>query len=292
MLAARPIEISTQVHFCGENAIAIAGQTLVPDSSKAYVEFRISHAFPVVTTDKTALHPNVVAKSFESMRHQVFNLGHLMKAYNSEEITRDRILGSVVAVEFPNTPLGGWKVQTDRTKAPGIRGVAVLHKNAEGADRILGTYQSGRRRWTVSMENEYTLEGSGFLLKKTNQTASKLSAKDTPDDLAQLGYTYVPAISAPDALLDCYDTKQSKVTKNYAGHEVTALIGGLDSTIHYKGVGLTPLGKEPEAEVAQMLASGASIADMEDSLAWQIIEALKNSLKLTDCYLSEIRKTA
>ena len=60
-------------------------------------------------------------------------------------------------------------------------------------------------------------------------------------------------------LLQCIDPEQSKIIKKYRGRDVTILFGGLDGTVRYYGVGLTPLGKEPEAAVGRMMASRKSV---------------------------------
>jgi hypothetical protein len=244
----------TDVQYCARGSIEIGGQTLTADETKAYVEFRLSHSFPVLTCDQTTLHPNTVAQSYQSMLHQVFNVGHIMKAYNPDENYRDRILGSVVAVEFPPAPVGGWKVQGDSARSPGIRAVAVIHKRAEWADKILAEHLGGRKRWTVSMENTFRLKDGGFLVK------DKTLAKEftTPDDLLEQGWTYIPWSAAPDKLMDCFDEKRVCMASKWGKRDTALLIGGLGARIHYQGVGITPLGKEPTAQIATMLASQAS----------------------------------
>ncbi len=245
--------------FAGQSAIEIMGQKLLPDSSKAYIEFYLAHAFPVTTIDSTAMHPQVVANSYRSMLHQVFDLGHIMRAYNPEENPRDRILGAIVGVEFPNTPIGGWKVQGDKSQAPGIRAVASVFKAAERADKIIGEYQSGRRKWTVSMENEYYLNTSGFLVENSDGACE---GDETPADFQALGLAYYPAVTCPDDMLKLYSMEESKIRTGrdgkplkWNGRNVTALLGGMDSSVHFKGVGITPAGKEKEAEISQLLAS-------------------------------------
>ena len=88
----------SRVSLCAERAIEIGGQVLQPDASTAYVEFFLSHAFPVTTVDRTGLHPQVVANSYRTMLHKVFDLNHLMKSYDPAHNLRDRVLGTVVAV--------------------------------------------------------------------------------------------------------------------------------------------------------------------------------------------------
>lgn len=274
----RSIEIGM---FRGENALR-------PDRYTSWVEFALAHAFPVVTTDGLALHPQVIANSFKGLFAKVFNLGHVIRAYNPEENARDRIVGSIFAAEFPPTPIGGWKVQAKRSAAPGIRAVACMHKQAEGVDKILGQHKSGRRRWTVSRENDYFLEDSGFLIKAgemaSYESVTRKETDRTPKDIAELGLRYVACVDAPEDLLDTYDAKNGKMRRKDGP---VLLVGGLNGYIHFKGTGLTPLGKEAEAEIQQMLASGAALAldesgssEMADFLA-----PLKNFSELLDCHL-------
>ena len=257
-----PVEVTQRVILSSLNAratIEMNGTTYVPDAYSCYVEFRLAHAFPVVTIDGLALHPQVVANSFPSLKHKVFNFGHIMKSYNADENHRDRILGTIVDVEFPRAPFGtGWQVGEARASAPGIRAVAVMHKQAEGVDKVIGQFKSGRKRWTVSRENDYFLEDSGFLVRHLRgvKEASPWSAQ-TPDDLARHG-DYIPCVDAPDELLECYDPKSGRIRRTWNGRPVVLLVGGLGTPIQFKGTGLTPLGKEEEARILDLAASHCS----------------------------------
>jgi hypothetical protein len=242
-------------------AVTCAGQTFEPDDTKAYVEFSLSHGFPVVTSDRTAIHPQVVANSYASLLHQVFNLGHAMRAYDPENTPRDRLLGSVVAVEFPEAPgTGGWKVQADPAKAPGIHGVAVMHKLAEGVAQILGQHLTGKRRWTVSMETQFFLEESGFLVGESDALAKDIgsAAEETPSDLRDLGYLYVPWAKA-GAVMGAWDEERTRIKPAYQARRILFLLAGFAGRVHYNGVGLTPWGKEPAATVRQMVAEEALV---------------------------------
>lgn len=258
------------VSLCA-NAIEIAGQKLVPDASKAYVEFSISHAFPVVTAYGTALHPGTVANSWASMQHQVFNLAHMMRAYDGSkernEIPRDYILGSIVGVEYPKAPMGGWKIAKD---APGIRAAAVIHKHAERVPKVLGEHLGGRHKWTVSMEVDYELLNSGFIVMQRGEAKKKaadLMAEYTPDEFTNLGLGYVAMEQAPEDLLDTYDfeKRRLKPQASWQGLPVVLLKGGINGQVHYRGVGLVRYGAEREAEIQQLLASDPdALEDMTD----------------------------
>jgi hypothetical protein len=264
----------SHIQLCSNRSIECGGQTFRPDKDTAYVEFFLSHAFPVTTCDGTALHPQVVANSYQTMLNKVFDFNHIIKQYDPRHNPVDRNLGTIVAVEFPavgnrSTYYAGdqayeefsdgkWKVQGDRSKAPGIRAVAVMHKQLEMVPKILDgelleALAGPGREWMVSMEQEWVLGNSGFLIKAPTDDID--FGEGTPEDIARLGYAYCSAQDAPLELLKCLDQEQAKITKNFRGLETIILFGGLDGTVHYYGVGLTPAGKEDEAVVRQMLAS-------------------------------------
>jgi hypothetical protein len=282
-----------------EAGITIAGETFVPDAATAYVEFFLSHAFPVYLDVaepgsepyRTTIHPATVANSYRSLRGKVLNFAHLMRSYDPERNVRDRIFGTVMAVELSGpdgpltTPEGGWKVQGDPSQAPGIRAVAALHKNAEGVLNVIDTWQQGKTpfggtEWTVSMENEATISDGGFLLRRTmdddggyyhpgNRLDEFAALGQTPDDFKALGWIYVPWAAAPEDLRNCLDAGgMIAVAKNFlqtpstgsgAGGSpgVTTLFlnGGLNGRLFYFGVALTPLARESRARVGRVMAS-------------------------------------
>jgi hypothetical protein len=251
------------VSLCA-NAIDIMGMNLIPDDSRAYADFSIAHSFPVVTAYGTALHPGTVANSWPSMLHQVFNLAHLMKAYDTSkdknEIPRDFILGSIVGVEFPSAPAGGWRLSGEKAKTPAIRAAAVIHKNAERVPKILGEHLGGRHKWTVSMEVDYSILGSGFIVGQRDAAKKKqadLMAAYTPDEFTNLGLGYVAMDQAPEELLDTYDFDRRMMKRSAAwdGLPVTLLKGGVNGQVHFRGVGLVRYGAEREAQIAQLLAT-------------------------------------
>ncbi|HEV2330566.1 MAG TPA: hypothetical protein VGY56_17435 [Verrucomicrobiae bacterium] len=269
----RFLEVTSRVSFCSEKAIEINGQTFVADPYNAYVEFFLSHAFPVVTCDNTAIHPQVVANSYHTMRGKVFDLAHIIRSYNPREYPRDRVLGTIMEVEFPQAPAGGWKVQADRTKAPGIRAVAVMHKQLEGVKQILTGYANRSANWTVSMEQDYFEEETGFLVR--GEKGVEDFASSTPDDLAKLGFVYVPFGDAPRKLKITFNPDESRIEQSFNDQPVVILFGGLDKSVFYKGTGLTPEGKEDAARVSQMLASRTGIRP-----GINLIDPLESTLRL------------
>jgi len=108
-----------RVRLCSEEAIEIAGQMLVPDQTRAYVEFFMAHAFPVVVaSDGTALHPQVVANSYRSLLHKVFDTNFFAQVALTETllplikkspagriVNLSSILGSLTLHADPKSPI-------------------------------------------------------------------------------------------------------------------------------------------------------------------------------------------
>jgi hypothetical protein len=255
---------------------------LQPDQYKAYVEFRLAHAFPVVSTKLTSLHPSTLWNSYRSMLHQQFNYGHLVKEYykdRKEDVREDRILGAIIAVEFPREPMGGWTL-TDAENAPGMHCIATIAKQAKGMDRVLGQHKTGREPWTVSLELDYNMNESGVVMvpvqqgqlggrERENALTSgekQLLAKHTPRDYLKAGISYLPLIEASEELVSCFNLDKGIWTKPYKGHNLITLMGGIDGNVSFKGTGLVSYGAEPAARIEQILAEDSESAAFSNSL--------------------------
>lgn len=244
-----------------DGALKIGDQTLTPDDTKAYCAFSICTAWPSVTAYGTAIHPGTLANSHASMLHQVFNLGHRMRAYDPDpekkNIPHDQIIGSVVAVAFPQKPMGGWTLAREVDAAPRIQAAAVVHKLAERVPKVLGEHLAGRHKWTVSQEINYAFGESGYVLTDRSKLRGKnaeLAAACTPPEFDALGLGYIPMGEAPADLVECYDWGTKRVVKPWNGSPVVLLKGGVNGRAHYQGVGLVRYGAEREAEITRLLA--------------------------------------
>ena len=103
-----------EIALCGA-AIKIGSETLIPDKTKAYAEFHVARAAPVITAYGTMLHPGTLANSWRSMHDQLFELNHKIRSYDATPDKtvnpRDYALGTVVAVEIsPMSMMGGWRM--------------------------------------------------------------------------------------------------------------------------------------------------------------------------------------
>lgn len=260
---------------------------LKPDQYKAYIDFYLAHAFPVVSSYKTSFHPTTLRNSFQSMLHQQFNYGHLVRHYykgkpEEDKVREDRILGSIIAVDFPKEPLGGWQL-TSAEEAPGMHCVATIAKQAKGMDKVLGSYQAGRQNWTVSLEVDYQLSESGVVIIPT-QTEKRgalggasreyaisdedmsILAKHTPEDFKRAGLWYLPLIEASDELVDCFSAEKGTWSKKWKGCELVTIMGGLDGQIAFKGTGLVQYGAEPTARIDSILAHDKSTEALSEGI--------------------------
>lgn len=267
-------------------------ETFVPDDTKGYFQFQMAHGFPMGRTAYgTALHPGVTGNSWQSLKHQNLNYEHNIRAYHQGEKNNnieDRILGTVVAVNYPPTPTGGWKVPPAQSlganaislnsATPAITGVAQFAKLATAMGKVVGEHQTGRHKYTVSMEVRYNLNKSGFAV------AMKPGGKahsGTPDDLARAGFEYWPFTEASEELMGTFSQSKNRITKDFRGRQASMLMGGLPDggTVHFCGVGLVKFGAEPPAAITQMAASG--LPGLADTCS-EIPDLLRRALGLSD----------
>ncbi len=220
-----------------------------PDNWKAYMEFTINHAMPVVAGptmkgNYLAYHPAVIARSCQSLLHQQLNLEHKIKAYNPDKIARDRILGAIVAVSFPTMPFDQWKIGDDKAAAPAIRAVAAIFKQAEGVNRILGNHQASRQTWNNSIEVIYPVDEMGVYIPSSREVLS------------------VDALPAAMKGVIERDRTGHLIIGKFKGEQLAFAPGCVDGTIEYQGVGMTRNPAEKEAEIDQILASARMEGEM------------------------------
>jgi hypothetical protein len=250
------ISSQAQASLFGGGVVEFGGRKFVSNETRGYFTFKLSHTLPVANAYGTGLLPRVVALSHESLRHQNLNLAHQIAAYHPDKPwMNDRVVGCVLDVEFPSEPVGGWKVPSDRASddTPCITGLACIYKQTQGMIRLLGRHMAGRHDYSVSMEVFWHFEEAGFAVHRNG--GESLFPDTTPEMLAVAGWDYCPVTAAPDELLATFSKKKNVVIGSYRKRPTVVLMGGLDKTVSYAGVGIVEYGAERTAEILRMAAS-------------------------------------
>lgn len=261
-----------------------------PDATKAYLMGDIVTAFPVVNRYASAFTARVLQNSYLSLEHQGFNFQHRMAA-NSEllgdEVREDRVLGSVVAVEFPRPPAGGWRL-TDAPRAPALSMTAGVTKRAKGMDRMLGSHQSGRHEWMFSIEFDAgPPRDQGIVLlageSELPESVTGPAAEHTPEDFARAGLLYLPWSAAPEELTAHWNPRAFRgvggFDRPFHGRPCVTLMGGLEGRVHFFGAAVVEYGAFETAKILRIAA--------EDRPG---LEALETGLREMDALLERYWK--
>jgi hypothetical protein len=217
------------------------------DNWKAYVQFKLNHSMPVVagplaSGNFTAYHPGVLARSFQSLLHQQMNLRHLVRSYNPKVVAKDRIVGAVVGVSFPQQSA----MQMPKTKdaALPITAVAAIFKQADGVPKMLGDHLASRQEWSVSMETVFPIAECGIYLASDG--------------------SITPLMEAPEKMWAGISRGKNGIRVGRMGgkdhgEQMIVAPGGIGGSIEYQGVGFTPTPAEREAVIEEVHAERATL---------------------------------
>lgn len=275
-----PMISEASVALFGNDAIEFVDyegrkQTFVPDDTRGFFRFDLAHAFPKGgTIYGTALHPTVTGNSWPSLYGQNVNYEHRVKAYHPKDASvDDRILGSVMAVTYPRAPHQGWKMDAASEVVPAVSGVGSFAKLATAVSKMIGEHKGGRHKWTVSMEVRYDYTLAGFLVELNG---SNKIASGTPDDVAKAGFEWFSWTDADDELRSSFSIPKNRITKPYKKRKPWMMMGGLNGTVNFCGVGIVKYGAEPTARILQMAASGEeSLCESVSNLGELMKQALQ-----------------
>jgi hypothetical protein len=264
-----PVPANLILSLCGEDGIKFKDRTFKPNKTRGYFQFSISKAFPATLLQhKTALHPAVISKSYETLADQNLNYEHQLAWNHPTRDVRDRVIGGIAAVDFPRVPSGGWKINPDISQAPSIDGVAVIYKQTAGSAQVWGEHMTGKRNYTLSMEVLWPFEEAGFAVGLAGRSSMN---RDTPEDFLKAGYDYWSYDDAPAELRATFATKgprKGEVVAQYRGRPVFVLMGGLDNPVDYTGIAVVKMGAEPTAKIMRLAASAQDpMALMADKIA-------------------------
>jgi hypothetical protein len=233
-----------------------ADHTFTADSYKGFIKFEIAHSLPVVNYYGQAFHPKVLANSYRSLLFQNINWEHQVKAF-SEQHWNDKFLGgAVVGVHFPTEPSSGWRVPESGAAVPHITGVASFAKLASGMQTIIGKHKTGKHSYQISYEANFYFSETAFAVALNGARPTH----ETPDDLVAAGWEYIPWAESDDELLKTYNRKKGRIVSDYRGRRVVQLMGGLDKSVEFSGVGLVLYSAEGPSKIMHIAAS----ADVKD----------------------------
>jgi hypothetical protein len=251
-----PIQISNlALHDVGAAAQELENDPFAklgyePDMSKAYIDVDIVHTAPAIIGPVQegfwcAYFARIVTASHGSLLHQQVNLNHLIKQYGDAEdkVSRDRIVGCVVATWFPPEPVGGWKIGDDPQAAPCIRAKLVIFKLAEGVHRLIGDHQASRKKQSVSIETTTTLGNLGIYVPSRGwDKVAAYSEWDNDKEIAKA-------------------LKYNPLSIGKVGGDQAVFVYGMTEPVQFRGIGMTPRPAEREAKIVSLKAQRSQTAD-------------------------------
>lgn len=205
------------------------------DDFKGYVRFKICTAFPNVIGPEAhgryfGFHPQVLANSWKSLLHQQTNLGHTLEAYGGY---KDKIMGGIMGISFPDSRGRKWEIPDDLSKAPYLDCIAVFWKLASGVKTMVGNHQTAQQKTNVSIEVGTTIED--------------LSVYD-PRDRSIL--SLADAIAQYPQLISVHKQRGIQIGK-VDNTQFAFAAGHADGAVPFKGVGYTP--NPAETKTAKVL---------------------------------------
>lgn len=212
---------------------------LKPDMFKAYVGFKICHTLPatlgpVQSGNILGFQAPSMAASHGSLLHQQLNLRHLLRIDDGpgNPVTRDRIIGAIVATSFPK-PMGGYKPGESHP----ITAHAVLFKVAEGVPKLLGEHLSGRETQSVSIETNTNFGNIGVHRPSTGELH--------------------PILEAPREWQGAFEEVKGKLMPHVGevkGEQLVVIYGMNGNPVDMRGVGVTPNPAERQAKIIGLTA--------------------------------------
>lgn len=226
-------ELTSSFHLSnlhGECELVAAGLDpvfgeVVPDQFSAFAKIRFGTTLPQIVGPEMlngavfGMHPAVVARSFQTARFKQMNYYHQLKSMGAK---RDRILGCILQVAFPEEPAGGWVIPATGEEAPSITALATIFKQAEGVSDMLGRHLGGKIKMSVSMEFSYYHSEVGIYDPATNITYDRA---DIPKNLMNF--------LAED------DKGRLFVRKSVRQPTLVRALGGVSGSVWFSGAGYT-----------------------------------------------------
>jgi len=221
------------------------------DKWKSYLEASTLKAFPNVAGPAASgnylgNHAQVIARNHTSLHHQWLNLEHSIAAYGSN---RDRIIGAILSTHFPPAPGGAmkWEMPASVEAAPAVSVLAVMFKLAQGVSTVMGQHMTGRKTFSVSIEQITDFDNLGIYFPSTQETVMMMDA-DT-ETLSAIGESESGGI-----LLGKHPG---------TGEQLAFAYGGMDGEVDFRGLAVVERGADKKAFIARIEASaGEGLSDL------------------------------
>lgn len=232
-----------------------------PDAAKAYIECAVCHSLPAgrftgaggaANGNELGLWASVIAASHGSLLHQQLNIRHQLKTYADDPKNKhDRIIGCVVATQVVASKSGRMRGPSNVTESMGsswtdgadchIAALMVVHKLADGVNRLLGDHITSREEQSVSIEMECKMQQLGVMNPATGEHHSFASLPDAWaetiqwKDAAGVPYAGLPVLGSID------------------GTRLVMTYGNPGDAIAFNGIATTPNPAENKAKITNVL---------------------------------------
>lgn len=202
---------------------------LTHSESIVYVPLTMCHSLPKVNARKRCFTSNTLANSFNSAVDSLIDREHLLMANGDliNENFSDQIIGHIKAARFTGTKLSSGNEIAAEPKP--LYALAALYMRAAGVDQILKNHLNGTEKWRTSMECGHSWKDA-FMFYRNE---------------------FIPIAEAPGQMLE---NVRADTILPYQGHEVAAVLGGLDGRVDFWGMALTTQPADDDVELLGMVA--------------------------------------
>lgn len=192
----------------------------------AYVPTRMCHSLPTINRRGRCFFPQVIHRSAPSANDQLVDLDHILKR---NQYGQDKVIGHIKAIRFD--PEGLWNPSLQLANTPVIPSKAIplyalmaLFRRTEDGNDIVQQCLKNRRKWKSSMECVADLPDCGFLYEGQ----------------------YIDFANAEPEMIQCVEKMR---VRPYKGKKLSLCLGGMDRTVDFCGVGITPSPADGDCEV-------------------------------------------
>jgi len=206
------------------------GVKLSESEGIAYVPVKMCHSLPTVNSRKRCFTPRTLNNSFASAIDSVVDVEHFL-INNGVGARNDKIVGHIKAAVFDpekildlNSENASKEIAYIPTNPAPLTALVTLYLRADGVKDIIDQHIKGKTEWKTSMECGHDWRDSYFYYRGD----------------------FIPFNEAPGQLLEGVS---SFGIENYKGHEVAAVLGGLDGNVDFWGMALTTSPADKDADI-------------------------------------------